>query len=87
MDRTLAWTGEAWADYLYWQTQDKKTLKRINRLIADAMRFPFEGIGKPEALQQNLAGFWSRRIDESNRLVYAVSDSQVTVISCRYHYR
>lgn len=87
MDRKLAWTEEAWADYLYWQTQDKKTLKRINRLIADTMRSPFEGIGKPEALKQNLAGFWSRRIDESNRLVYAVSDSQVTVISCRYHYR
>jgi toxin YoeB len=87
MSRKLAWTGEAWADYLYWQTQDKKTLRRINRLITDTLRSPFDGIGKPEALKQNLAGFWSRRIDDANRLVYAVSDEYVTVISCRYHYR
>ena len=86
MDRKLAWTEEAWADYLYWQTQDKKTLRRINRLITDTLRSPFDGIGKPEALKQNMAGFWSRRIDETNRLVYAVSDEYVTVISCRYHY-
>jgi len=87
MGRKLAWTEEAWADYLYWQTQDKKTLRRINRLITDTLRSPFDGIGKPEALKQNLAGFWSRRIDDANRLVYAVSDEYVTVISCRYHYR
>jgi toxin YoeB len=87
MSRKLAWTEEAWADYLYWQTQDKKTLRRINRLITDTLRSPFDGIGKPEALKQNLAGFWSRRIDDANRLVYAVSDEYVTVISCRYHYR
>ena len=86
MNRTLGWTQEAWADYVYWQGQDKKTLIRINKLIADVMRSPFEGIGKPEALKQNLSGFWSRRIDESHRLVYVVSDSHVTVISCRYHY-
>lgn len=82
----LCWTERAWSDYLYWQTQDKKTLRRVNKLIADSMRSPFDGIGKPEALKENLAGFWSRRIDESNRLVYAVDDNQITVIACRYHY-
>jgi len=86
MTRLLAWTNDAWADYVYWQGQDKKTLKRINKLITDTKRFPFEGIGKPEPLKENLSGFWSRRVDESNRLVYAVSDSYITVISCRYHY-
>lgn len=84
--KILAWTREAWSDYLYWQTQDKKTLKRINKLIQDAQRSPFTGIGKPEPLKENLSGFWSRRIDESNRLVYAVDDGQLTIISCRYHY-
>ncbi len=86
MDRKLAWTEEAWKDYLYWQTQDKKTLKRINKLISDTMRQPFKGIGKPEPLRENLSGFWSRRIDDTNRLVYAVDDSFITIISCRYHY-
>ena len=84
--KTLAWTLEAWDDYVYWQTQDRKTLKRINTLIADALRTPFAGIGKPEALRENLSGLWSRRIDQTNRLVYAVDDEQVTIISCRYHY-
>ncbi|WP_417499245.1 Txe/YoeB family addiction module toxin [Methylophaga sp.] len=84
--RLLTWTDEAWNSYLYWQTQDKKTLKRINKLIADVQRSPFEGIGKPEALKENLSGFWSRRIDDTNRLVYAVDDSAITIISCRYHY-
>jgi toxin YoeB len=86
MNRLLAWTDDAWADYVYWQGQDKKTLKRINRLITDTKRSPFEGIGKPEPLKENLSGFWSRRVDESNRLVYAVNESHITVISCRYHY-
>jgi len=86
MIRTLAWTQEAWADYVYWQTQDRKTLKRINALIADALRTPFQGIGKPEPLRENLSGFWSRRIDQANRLVYAVDAEQVTILSCRYHY-
>ena len=86
MTRLLAWTNDAWADYVYWQGQDKKTLKRINKLITDTKRSPFEGIGKPEPLKENLSGFWSRRVDESNRLVYAVNDSHITVISCRYHY-
>jgi len=86
MPKILCWTDEAWSDYLWWQTQDRKTLKRINRLIQDTMRSPFEGIGKPEALRENLSSFWSRRIDESNRLVYAVDDNRLTIISCRYHY-
>lgn len=86
MSRKLAWTDDAWLDYVYWQTQDKKTLKKINRLISDVMRSPFEGIGKPEPLKHNLAGFWSRRIDDGNRVVYAVDDTHITIISCRYHY-
>jgi toxin YoeB len=86
MSRTLAWTQEAWDDYVYWQSQDRKTLKRINALISDAMRSPFSGIGKPEALRENLSGFWSRRIDDTNRLVYAVDAGHLAVISCRYHY-
>ena len=86
MTKQLAWTDEAWSDYVYWKSQDKKTLKRINKLIDDSKRSPFEGIGKPEPLKENLSGFWSRRIDETNRLVYAVSDSYLTIISCRYHY-
>jgi toxin YoeB len=84
--RLLSWTDDAWSDYLYWQTQDKKTLKRINKLITDVQRSPFEGIGKPEPLKENLTGFWSRRIDDTNRLVYVVDDKAITVISCRYHY-
>ena len=86
MSRKLAWTEAAWTDYLYWQGQDKKTLKRINKLIADVLRSPFEGIGKPEPLRENLSGFWSRRIDDTHRLVCAVTDEYVTVIACRYHY-
>ena len=82
----LSWTGEAWGDYIYWQSQVKKTLKRINLLIKAIQCDPFEGIGKPESLKENLAGFWSRRIDDTNRLVYAVDDLAITVISCRYHY-
>ena len=86
MTKKLVWTDEAWAGYVYWQTQDRKTLKRINRLIEDAKRRPFEGLGKPEPLRENLSGFWSRRIDHTNRLVYAVDDEFLTIISCRYHY-
>lgn len=85
-NRLLSWTDEAWGDYLYWQTQDKKTLKRINKLITDVKRSPFEGIGKPEPLKENLSGFWSRRIDDTNRLVYVVDEAAITIISCRYHY-
>jgi toxin YoeB len=86
MTKKLAWTDVAWSDYLYWQGQDKKNLKRINKLIAETIKEPFIGIGKPESLRENLAGFWSRRIDESNRLVYAVNDEYLTIIACRYHY-
>ena len=86
MSGQLAWTDAAWKDYLYWQTQDKKTLKRINQLITECKRSPFEGIGKPEPLKENLSGLWSRRIDDANRLVYAVDDNYLTIISCRYHY-
>ncbi len=86
MIEILSWTKEAWFDYVYWQNQDKKTLKRINKLISDTQRSAFEGIGKPEPLKENLSGFWSRRIDESNRLVYVVDDNRLTIISCRYHY-
>lgn len=82
----LKFTPESWESYVYWQTQDKKTLKRINDLIKDAQRNPFEGIGKPEALRYSLSGFWSRRIDEINRLVYDVRDEELIIISCRYHY-
>ena len=84
--RLLCWTDESWSDYVYWQGQDRKTLKRINRLVDDMLRSPFEGIGKPEPLKESLSGFWSRRIDDTNRLVYAVDDAAITVISCRYHY-
>jgi toxin YoeB len=86
VSRCLAWTDEAWSDYIYWQGQDKKTLKRINKLILNVKRTPFEGIGKPEPLKENLSGFWSRRIDDANRFVYAVTDTHITVIACRYHY-
>lgn len=86
MTDILSWTKEAWSDYVYWQIQDRKTLKRINKLIIDTQRDPFEGIGKPEPLKENLSGFWSRRIDDSNRLVYATDENQLTIISCRYHY-
>ena len=86
MTEVLSWTKEAWSDYMYWQGQDRKTLRRINKLITDTQRAPFEGMGKPEPLKANLSGFWSRRIDDTNRLVYAVDDNQITIISCRYHY-
>ena len=86
MIEVFSWTGEAWSDYVYWQGQDKKTLKRINKLIRDTQRSSYEGMGKPEPLKENLSGFWSRRIDDTNRLVYAVDGNQLIIISCRYHY-
>lgn len=85
--RVLTWTNEAWEDYLYWQTQDRRTLRRVNTLIADVLRDdPFDGIGKPEPLKHALAGAWSRRIDESNRLVYIADDRSATILQARYHY-
>ncbi len=82
----LLWEERAWNDYLYWQTQDRKTLKRINVLIGDIKRTPFEGIGKPEPLRGNLSGYWSRRIDDTNRIVYFEQEDVIYVISCRGHY-
>ena len=86
VQRNLIFTPESWEDYTYWVNQDKKTLKKINRLITDIIRNPFMGIGKPEPLKENYAGFWSRRIDEKNRLIYAVDDATVSIIGCRFHY-
>ena len=86
MIETLTWTLKAWDDYEYWQGQDRKTLKRINKLIEDTTRTPFEGIGKPEPLRENLSGYWSRRIDDNNRLVYKVTEKNLSIVSCRYHY-
>ncbi len=86
MPRAVCFTPAAWEDYTHWQGQDKKTLKRINTLIEAAARDPFSGIGKPEPLLGNLSGYWSRRIDEVHRLVYAADDAQLDVIACRGHY-
>lgn len=83
----LAWTSEGRDDYLYWQTRARKTLRRINLLIAGTQRDdPFEGIGRPEPLRHALAGAWSRRIDDANRLVYVTDETHVTVLQARYHY-
>ncbi len=84
----LAWGPQAWEDYLYWQKTDKKTVKRINALIRDALRSPFDGMGKPEPLRFALTGYWSRRIDQEHRLVYCFDGNTDTllVIQCRYHY-
>jgi len=81
------WFDEAWDDYVYWQGQDKKTLKRINAILKDIERKGgFEGIGKPEPLQGELSGFWSRRIDETNRFVYRIGGEVLEILSCRGHY-
>ncbi|MCI7476773.1 MAG: Txe/YoeB family addiction module toxin [Selenomonadales bacterium] len=80
------WFDEAWADYVWWQAQDKKTLKRINNLLKDIERDNFNGIGKPEPLRGDLSGFWSRRIDEANRLVYRVIEGRLEIVSCKGHY-
>lgn len=80
------WFDEAWEDYLYWQAQDKKTLKRVNSLIRDIERDPFNGIGKPEPLRGELSGSWSRRIDDVNRIVYRVIGGTLEIISCKGHY-
>jgi toxin YoeB len=80
------WFDEAWGDYLYWQMQDKKTLRRINAILKDIERSPFEGIGKPEPLKGNFSGLWSRRIDDKNRLVYFISNGSIQIFSCKGHY-
>ncbi|WGE35276.1 Txe/YoeB family addiction module toxin [Actinobacillus genomosp. 1] len=82
----LTFSSNAWEDYLYWQKTDKIILKRINSLIKDIQRQPFEGIGKPEPLKFNLSGFWSRRINEEHRLIYTVEDEAILIVACRYHY-
>lgn len=82
----LTWSAKAWDDYVYWQTTNKQLVKRINDLIKETLRTPFEGTGKPEPLKHELAGAWSRRIDREHRLVYMVSDNAITIIQCRFHY-
>ncbi|UKH22957.1 Txe/YoeB family addiction module toxin [Actinobacillus pleuropneumoniae] len=82
----LTFSSNSWEDYLYWQKTDKIILKRINSLIKDIQRQPFEGIGKLEPLKFNLSGFWSRRINEEHRLIYSVEDEAILIVACRYHY-
>lgn len=80
------WHDEAWEDYLYWQKQDKKTLKRINLLLQDISRNGYNGIGKPESLKGDLSGWWSCRIDDTNRLIYRIHNGQIEIAQCRSHY-
>lgn len=82
----LSWAGNAWEDYLYWQARDRKTLKRINTLIKNIQRQPFDGLGDPEPLRHQWSGYWSRRIDREHRLVYKVTDHAIVIVQCRYHY-
>ncbi len=82
----INWHLQAWEDYVYWQANDRQILKRINVLIKDILRNPFDGIGKPEPLKFEWSGFWSRRINDEHRLVYTVKDRQVIIAQCRYHY-
>ncbi len=77
---------QAWEDYVYWQTQDRKTLRRVNLLIQDIARNGYDGIGKPEPLGENWSGFWSRRIDEKNRLVHRIRDGNIEIVQCKTHY-
>ena len=86
MNKSISFMPEAWEDYLYWQTQDRKTLRRVNQLLRDITRDGFEGIGKPEPLKRDMSGYWSRRIDDSNRLVYQVKEETICIVSCRSHY-
>lgn len=83
----LSFSDDAWDDYLYWQVQDKKILKKINRLIKEIQREPFEGIGEPEPLKYNWSGYWSRRITIEHRLIYKVLDNTLMIAQCRYHYK
>ncbi|MEN8696188.1 MAG: Txe/YoeB family addiction module toxin [Bacteroidia bacterium] len=82
----INWTPNAWDQYLYWQAIDKKKIKRINELIKHTKRDPFKGIGSPEALKHDLLGYWFRRIDGEHRFVYKCTDTQITIVACRYHY-
>ena len=83
---TIVFSEDAWKDYLFWQKTDKKTLQRINDLIKDCLRHPFQGIGKPESLKFDMSGYWSRRINTEHRLVYKSENDQLVIIQCRYHY-
>ena len=83
---TRAFSACGWEDYLYWQTQDKKTLKRINKLIEDIARNGYDGIGKPEPLKNNFSGWWSRRINDEDRLVYRISGNVIEIAQCKGHY-
>jgi len=83
----LTFTEDGWNDYLWFQDNDKKLLKRINTLIKEVLRNPLEGIGKPEPLKANLSGYWSRRIDTQHRLVYEVLEESIVVVACRFHYQ
>jgi len=82
----IAWSTIAWNDYLYWQKTDKKKIKRINLLIRESIRNPYDGIGNPEPLKHELQGFWSRRIDKEHRLVYSKTVDELLIVGCRYHY-
>lgn len=82
----IVFLDHAWEDYLHWQGQDKRVLKKINSLIKDIKRTPFEGLGSPEPLKHNLSGYWSRRITQEHRLVYRVNEDQIRILQCRYHY-
>ena len=82
----LSWAETAWEDYLYWQNHDKKLLRRINTLIKDTKRQPFQGLGDPEALKHDKSGYWARRINREHRLVYKVTDAGLFIAQCRYHY-
>jgi toxin YoeB len=82
----ICFTPASWDDYRYWQTQDRKTFKRINKLLKESANTPFTGTGKPEKLRHNLSGYWSRRIDSANRMVYHVNGSELWIIQLRYHY-
>lgn len=86
MSRSIIFTANGWEDYLFWQSQDKLILKKINRLIKECQRNPFIGSGKPEPLRHELSGTWSRRINDKDRFVYIVTDQELRIISCRYHY-
>ena len=82
----LSWTQDAWEDYENWQKTSKEKVKQISKLIKAIKRDPFKGIGKPEPLKHDLAGYWSRRIDQEHRLVYEIQDDAIIIVQCRYHY-
>lgn len=86
MKRQLIFSDEAWDDYLYWQDTDRSMLRRINQLIQDVRQSPYEGIGKPEPLKHQLAGWWSRRIDGEHRFLYRVTEQAIEISNLRYHY-